>query len=178
MSMASSRLRRFFDLVVDAAAFVSGIVLFFVTVLVCADIVMRYYFNRPIQGALESSEYGLLFLTLLAAAWLARENKHVRMELLIHKLKPATQATVNGITSLVCVLICAVVTYYGVVVVLDRYRTQHRLTTTLEPLSYPLMSVIPVCFFLLVVQFILSARGYFAEAKALKKKSLQDVPVE
>ena len=173
--MNPSKLRRFFDHIVDGAAFISGIVLGLVTVLVCTDIVMRYFFNKPIQGALETSEYGLLYLTLLAAAWLARKNKHVRMELLVHKLKPATQATVNGITSLVCVLICAVVTYYGVVVVLDRYQTQHRLTTTLEPLSYPLMSIIPVCFFLLVIQFILAACDYFEEAKALKKDRPQNV---
>jgi C4-dicarboxylate transporter DctQ subunit len=171
------RLQRIFDHLVDDAAFISGIILGLVTVLVCTDIVMRYYFNKPIQGALESSEYGLLFLTLLAAAWLVKKNKHVRMELLIHRLKPATQATLNGITSLLCVLICGIVTYYGVLVVLDRYQTSHRLTTTLEPLSYPLMSIIPVCFFLLVIQFTLSAYGYFAEAKALKKNNPEDIPV-
>jgi len=170
------RLHRLFDRTVDCAAFISGIVLGLVTLLVCTDIVMRYFFNKPIQGSLESSEYGLLFLTLLAAAWLVRKNKHVRMELLVHKLKPATQAYVHGITSILCVLICGIVTYYGVLVVLDRYQTSHRLTTTLEPLSYPLMSIIPVCFFLLVIQFIIAARDYFAEAKALEKNSSQDDP--
>jgi TRAP-type C4-dicarboxylate transport system permease small subunit len=35
------------------------------------------------------------------------------MELLVHRLKPATQAYVNGITSVLCVLICGIVAYYG-----------------------------------------------------------------
>jgi len=170
------RFHRFFDHIVDYAAFISGIVLGLVTLLVCTDIVMRYFFNKPIQGSLESSEYGLLFLTLLAAAWLVRKNKHVRMELLVNKLKPATQAYINGITSILCVLICGIVTYYGVLVVIDRFQTGHRLTTTLEPLSYPLMSIIPLCFFLLIIQFIVSAYGYFAEAKALKKNRMKEDP--
>jgi C4-dicarboxylate transporter, DctQ subunit len=170
------RLQRLFDHLVDYAAFISGIILGLVTVLVCTDIVMRYFFNKPIQGALESSEYGLLFLTLLAAAWLVRKNKHVRMELLLHKLKPVTQANINGITSIVCALVCGVVTYYGILVVLDRFQTNHRLTTTLEPLSYPLISIIPLCFFLLIIQFIVSACGYFGEAKALEKHNEQDNP--
>ncbi len=155
-SIVSSTMRRL----------ISGIILGLVTVLVCVDIVMRYFFNKPIQGALESSEYGLLFLTLLAAAWLVRKEKHVRMELLVHRLKPVTQAYINGITSIVCVLICAVVTYYGILVVIDRYQTSHRLTTTLEPLSYPLMSIIPLCFFLLIIQFFLSARGSSAKRRS------------
>jgi len=170
------RFHKLFDHIVDYAAFISGIVLGLVTLLVCTDIVMRYFINKPIQGALESSEYGLLFLTLLAAAWLVRKEKHVRMELLVHKLKPTTQAYINGITSIVCALICGIVTYYGVLVVIDRFQTGHRLTTTLEPLSYPLMSIIPLCFFLLIIQFIISACGYFAEAKALENHNQQDDP--
>ncbi len=170
------RFHRCFDRIVDCGASLSGIILGLVTVLVCTDIVMRYFFNRPIQGALESSEYGLLFMTLLAASWLVRKDKHVRMELLLHKLKPVTQAYVNGMTSILCVLICAFITYYGVVVVIDRFQTGHRLTTTLEPLSYPLMSIIPLCFFLLIIQFIISAYGYFAEAKGLEKSSQRDDP--
>ena len=170
------RFHKFFDHIVDYAAFISGIVLGLVTLLVCTDIVMRYFINKPIQGALESSEYGLLFLTLLAAAWLVRKEKHVRMELLLHRLKPVTQAYINGITSILCVLICGIVTYYGVLVVIDRFQTGHRLTTTLEPLSYPLMSIIPLCFFLLIIQFIISACGYFGEAKALEDHKQQDDP--
>ena len=170
------RFHRLFDCIVDGGAAISGIILGLVTVLVCIDIVMRYFFNKPIQGALESSEYGLLFLTLLAATWLVRKDKHVRMELLIHELKPVTQAYVNGITSILCVLISGFITYYGVLVVIDRFRTGHRLTTTLEPLSYPLMSIIPLCFFLLIIQFIISAYGYFAEAKGLEKRNQQDDP--
>ena len=170
------RVHRLFDCIVDYGAALSGIILGLVTVLVCTDIVMRYFFNKPIQGALESSEYGLLFLTLLAAAWLVRKDKHVRMELLLHQLKPVTQAYVNGISSILCVLICGFITYYGVLVVIDRFQTGHRLTTTLEPLSYPLMSIIPLCFFLLIIQFIISAYGYFAEAKGLEKSNQQDDP--
>jgi TRAP-type C4-dicarboxylate transport system permease small subunit len=171
-----ARLHKFFDHLVDYAALVSGVILGLVTVLVCTDIVMRYFFNKPIQGALESSEYGLLFLTLLAAAWLVRKEKHVRMELLVHQLKPTTQAYINGITSIICALICGIVTYYGVLVVIDRFQTGHRLTTTLEPLSYPLMSIIPLCFFLLIIQFMISAYGYFGEAKALGKNRQQSNP--
>jgi C4-dicarboxylate transporter, DctQ subunit len=163
------RLHGFYDHLVDYAASISAIIMGLITVLVCTDIVMRYFFNKPIQGSLESSEYGLLFMTLLAAAWLVRKDKHVRMELVLHTFKPATQAYVNGITSILCVLICGLVTYYGILVVIDRYQTNHRLTTTLEPLSYPLMSIIPLCFLLLIIQFLISACGYFAKAKGLAK---------
>jgi C4-dicarboxylate transporter, DctQ subunit len=158
-------LLRWFDKITDSAAFAAGVVLAFITLIVCVDVFMRQFFNRPVQGALETSEFGLTFLTLLASAWLLRKDKHVRMELLLHKFNPRTQAWMNSITSLVCMLTCLLVSYYGVIVVVDRFKTGHRLTTTLEPLSYPLVSIVPVCFFLLAIQFIIAAYGFFQEAK-------------
>jgi TRAP-type C4-dicarboxylate transport system permease small subunit len=158
-------LLRLFNKITDGAAFAAGVVLAFITLIVCIDVFMRYFLNRPVQGAMETSEFGLTFLTLLASAWLLRKDKHVRMELLLHKLKPRTQAWVNSITSMICVLTCVLVFYYGLIVVVDRFKTGHRLMTTLEPLSYPLMAIVPVCFFLLTIQFILEAHRYFQEAK-------------
>ena len=161
-------MNRIFDAVVDCGAFAAGLILAFVVLLVSADIFMRYFINKPIQGSLESAEYGLLFLTLLSASWLVRRNKHVRMELLIGKLKPSTQAYVNSVTSILCAFICGLVTCYGILVVIDRYKTGHRLNTTLEPISYPLTFIIPLCFFFLFIQFIIESRCFFLEARSSK----------
>jgi C4-dicarboxylate transporter DctQ subunit len=163
-----AKLHKLFDYSVNGAAFLSAITLGFTTLLVCADIGMRYFFNKPITGVLESTEYGLLFFTLLAATWLLRRMRHVKMDLILSKLRPGAQTWVNGVTSMLCAIVCGIVTYYGVIIVIERYKTAHHLTTTLAPLSYPLMVIIPLCFFLLFIQFILSTIDYLSESKATK----------
>jgi C4-dicarboxylate transporter DctQ subunit len=168
-----TKLHKIFDSIVDCAAFISGTILAFSTLLVCADIIMRYFFNSPIPGVLETTEFGLLFFTLLASAWLMRRNKHVNMDLVLHKLKPRIQCIMNACTFALCAVICAVITYYGALTAIDRYQTNHRLSTALEPLSYPLVSIIPVCFFLLFIQSTIMTYNYILEANTLQAKNKQ-----
>jgi TRAP-type C4-dicarboxylate transport system permease small subunit len=168
---ALSALRRLFDKILDGAAFLAGTILALSVILICIDVAMRYFVRKPITGILESTEYGLVFLTLLAVAWLLRRDKHVRMDMVLKKLKPGMQAWVNGLTSAASTVICGIITYYGTIVVINCYRTGERFSSTLEPLSYPLMAIVPVCFFLLSVQSVRTTLGYFAEAKGLKSKT-------
>jgi C4-dicarboxylate transporter DctQ subunit len=164
------KLQKLFDATVVCGAFVSGVIFGLVTLFLCIDTFMRYFFNRPITGVLECTEYGLLFFTLLSAAWLLKRDKHVRMDLVISKLKPIKRAAINAVTSILGAIVCGIITYYGILVVIERFKSGQRFPSTLEPLSYPLMSVIPVCFFLLFIQFCLSALRSLADAKSARKR--------
>jgi TRAP-type C4-dicarboxylate transport system permease small subunit len=166
-----SRFRRAFDTTVDGAAFLSGTILALLVVLICIDVSMRYFAKKPITGVLESTEYGLVFFTLLPGAWLLRRDKHVRMDMVLKRLKAGTQAWVNAVTSAAATVVCGIITYYGVIVVISRFQTRDRFSSTLEPLSYPLMAIVPACFFLLFIQYFMTTCGYTAEAKALKEKA-------
>ena len=166
-----SKLHRLFDTIVDGAAFLAGTILALSVVLICIDISMRYFAKKPITGVLESTEYGLAFFTLLSGAWLLRRDKHVRMDMVLRRLKPGMQARVNAVTSAASTLVCGIITYYGTVVTVNCYKTGERFSSTLEPLSYPLMVIVPICFFLLFIQYVITTCGYAREAGALKKKT-------
>src|SRR4030088_1430685 len=36
---------------------------------ICVDVFMRYFFGRPIMGSTELTEYALVYITFLGAAW-------------------------------------------------------------------------------------------------------------
>ena len=166
-----SKLHKRFDTIVDVAAFLAGTILALSVVLICIDISMRYFAKKPITGVLESTEYGLVFFTLLSGAWLLRRDKHVRMDMVLKRVKPRTQAWVNAVTSAASTIVCGIITYYGAVVTVNCFQTGERFSSTLEPLSYPLMAIVPVCFFLLFIQYFITTYGYAVEAKALKTKT-------
>ncbi len=156
-----------FESIVNVASFCAGLLLGLAALTVTIDIVMRYFFNKPITGVLESTEYGLLFFTLLAAPWLLKMDKHVKMDLLLSKLQKITQARIYTVTSCFGFAICSLIAYYGIVVTIDRFQTGHRMPTTLEPLSYPIVSIIPICFLMLAIEFVIVACRYALEAQTL-----------
>jgi len=166
-------LHKLLDRTVDGSALIAGVIFGLVTLSVCIDIFMRYFFNRPVTGVLESTEYSLLFFTLLGAIWVLKKDHHVKMDLVIGRLKPVTRELLNVITSVLSAMVCGTITYYGILVVIERFKTGHRLVSTLEPLSYPLTAVIPFCFFLMFIQFLISAYRSWGKAKSMPKDTRQ-----
>ena len=63
--------------------------------LVCADVLMRYAFNKPSNWAFEVSTmmYGALFM--MCGAYTLAQNGHVRGDFLYGSMKPRTQATLD-----------------------------------------------------------------------------------
>ena len=44
---------------------------------------MRYFLNRPLVWVLELTEYALLWVTFLGAAWLLRQGGHVQVDVIV-----------------------------------------------------------------------------------------------
>lgn len=74
----------------------SYVVLPLLTLLITADVVLRYVFNAPLSWGLEASRHLLLVFFLFGLVESFRVGEHVSMELLTAKLSP----TVNRIISL------------------------------------------------------------------------------
>src|SRR5262245_35068262 len=78
------------------------------TLAICAEVLLRYGFNSPIRWVVEISEYALLWITFLGAAWVLRNGGHVRVDILLQYLSPAAlrvcgliSAGAGGVTTLV-----------------------------------------------------------------------------
>src|SRR4030042_4723038 len=73
-----------FDRLLDFFAVLAGIVAAFITVAVSAGIITRFMFNRPLAWVIEISEYSLLYIAFLSAAWGMKNNKHVSRAFVYH----------------------------------------------------------------------------------------------
>lgn len=155
-----------FDRVLDALALVCGALLTFVMLAVCVDIVLRYYFNSPFMWLAEISEYVLLYVTFLGSAWLLRREGHVVTDLLINALGPRGQAAMGILSSIVGVVICLTLVWYGVEVTWDNFVRGVYRTTILEVPKAPLLAVIPFGSLLLLVQFVRRTLGYVEKWRA------------
>ena len=75
-----TRLGRIIDQINFVMVIISAILLLGLTFLVGTDITLRYLFYRPLGWVKEVSEYILVFLGFLVAAWILKDDAHVKME--------------------------------------------------------------------------------------------------
>lgn len=137
------------------------------------DVVMRSLLDRPTQWVIEVSEICLVGITFLGAAWVLRSEGHVKIDIFLLRLDPKRQALLNSITSIVGIIICLVVAWYGAKVTLDHFERGIRSPTQLAPPAFPDYLVISLGSFFLAVQFLRRAYGYLrGGAKAPQEREV------
>lgn len=77
------------------------------------DVVMRAFFDRPIKGTFELSEYLLSISILLGAAYTQQVKGHVGVDFVIKRLSGRKRALVESITNLGSLIILVLLAWQG-----------------------------------------------------------------
>jgi TRAP-type C4-dicarboxylate transport system permease small subunit len=143
-----------FDRLLDLFAILAGIIIGFITISVCAGILSRYFLNRPLSWVVEISEYGLLYMTFLVAAWVLRHERHVSVDLVYNRLSRRNQSMASIFTSIVAGIVFLIVTFYGFKVTKHQFDTKYFTPTILEAPKFVVTLIIPVGTSLLFIQIV------------------------
>jgi TRAP-type C4-dicarboxylate transport system permease small subunit len=81
--------------------------------LTTADVISRGFFNKPIPGVMETSEYMLAVIILLGAAYTQQVKGHVWVDFLTARLSQHVQNVLRIITDLASLFIISLVVYMG-----------------------------------------------------------------
>jgi len=87
--------------------------------LTASDVVSRGFFNKPIPGSMELSEYILAVFILLGAAYTQQVKGHVGVDFLTSRLSPRTQVVCQIITTALSLFIIAIVIWQGLIIALE-----------------------------------------------------------
>lgn len=155
-----------FDRVLTILLVLAGVLLISCWLSICLEVVMRYFLNRPQVWVVEISEYTLAWVTFLGAAWLLKEEGHVKIDILLNQLSPRMQSLLNIITSSLCVMIWLILTWYSGQVIWHFFEDGLVTQTTLELPRAPIYAIVPIGSFLLFVQFLRRTRGYVGRWRA------------
>ncbi|HDM09804.1 MAG: TRAP transporter small permease [Deltaproteobacteria bacterium] len=158
-----STLDRIFDGLLKAFAWLAGFMMMFALVSVSVDVVLRYFFNKPIGWVLQISEYILLYIPFLAAGYVLRQEGHIRIDIILNRISRRLQNRINMVTSLVGALVMLILTYYSTYVTYDFYQ---RGVPTLKYLKIPeflVIMVIPAGCFVFAVEFVRRAFRLYRE---------------
>jgi len=165
-----TRLGKLFDQVNFIMIIIAAILLVGMTFLVGTDITLRYVFYRPLGWVKEVSEYILVFLGFLVAAWILKDDGHVKMDLVLNNVSPRVQTMMNIITSLISIIVVFIIAWFSLRVILQFYQTKLVTPSVLEPQKWVLMTPIFVGSLLLAIQFIRRTYAFMAKWKTLSKQ--------
>ncbi|MCP4021183.1 MAG: TRAP transporter small permease [Desulfobacteraceae bacterium] len=143
-----------FDRVLNIMMFLAGIMLIFIMLSVCLEVILRTFFNHSLTWVTEVTEIMLLYITFLGSAWVLREGGHVKVDIILSHLKPKNNAILGIFSSILGVFVCCILTIYGFKVTMECINKGLYTTTTLEIPMFLIIGVIPIGGLMLFVQFI------------------------
>ncbi len=145
-------IERAFNLV--AALFIFGLMLIGV-----AQVLGRKILNMPVFGYIDLIEISMAAFAFLGIAWCERLGGHVRMDLVLGRIRGRTRWLAEIFGTLVAMFVIAVLAYYGFTHFLRAYELGDSTIDAEYPI-WPSKLVVPLAFGLLWLRLLVHLLGY------------------
>ena len=152
-------------------AFLAGIILVFIMLSVGLDVILRYFFNSPMIWVTEVTECLLLYITFLGTGWLLRDEGHVKVDIILNRLKPRSIAFFGILSSLVGIFVSIMLAFYGMSVTWNYFRRGIYTPTAMEIPVAAIILIIPIGSFMLLIGFVRRTGRFIGEYWIKKNQS-------
>lgn len=154
------------DRVIGFMAFVAGLLLVAAVLIVCFEIFMRYFVQRPQVWTVEVCEYILFSMAFLGAPWLLKEGGHVNIDIFVSHLSPRRRHGMELISTSVGIIISSIICWFSITTSYESWSTGVLLTKTLNVPKYYFLMLIALGYFFLLLVF---ARQFIDHIRRLKE---------
>jgi len=129
-----------------------------------ADVMLRGFFNKPIPGTFELSQYILAIFILLGAAYTQQVKGHVGVDFVTSRLSPRLQVACEILTTLLSLFIIAIVIWQGWVEGISEKTVSDQLRIP----QYPFRVLVAVGGFLLWLELLIDLFGAFGKLRRIE----------
>ncbi|EGL83110.1 Tripartite ATP-independent periplasmic transporter DctQ component [Caldalkalibacillus thermarum TA2.A1] len=137
----------------------SMLILLFMMFLVCADVVGRFFFNRPIRGTFEMTELGIGLLIFFSLSYTHLCREHISIDFIIKKFPKILQDVLDVVIRFIIFILQLLISWkmmqYG-----SRVMASNQITADLGLPLYPFvyLAAVGALLFALVALFKTSAQ--------------------
>lgn len=157
-----ARLEARFGTLLEALAGIASLALLAMVAIICGDVLTRNVavpgLPRGIAWSNEISELLLYLMTLLAAPWLLREGRHIRVDILLRALPKRTAYACEWISDALGFACCCWLVFYGASAAKKSWAGDALSIKTLVMPEWWFLLPLPVCFLLLAIEFVFRMR--------------------
>jgi len=143
-----------FDKLVNLLGLVAGILLVALTVLVCCDVMARYFRLFAMPWSLDFAQYGLFVITFFGAPWVLINHGHITIDLVVDRLSNERARVLRRISHTIGALMSGALFLFTCEVL---RRTYSDGTTVPDTFMFPewwIYAFAPTTFLLLMIIFI------------------------
>jgi TRAP-type C4-dicarboxylate transport system permease small subunit len=159
--------KHFFDWIVDVMAILAGVLLVGAVLIESIEVVMRYFFHRPLIWAVEVCEYILFSIAFLGAPWLLKKGGHVNVDVIIERISPRSRRYLELVICGIGIFISAVIVWFSAITAWDSYMSGIVVTKTLTVQKHSFIFLITWGYLFLLIEFV---RQFHNRIKHLKEK--------
>ena len=125
-------------------------------VVVFYDVIVRYIFHHATIWAYDMAYFFYAGNFLLAGAYVLRHHSHIRVDVIFNLFSRRGKAIIESCFYLVITIpLMVVMVYSGIVFAIDSWVFLERSAYTVwHPPVYPIKTVIPIAYFMLLIQAI------------------------
>jgi len=156
-------LDRINTLLVNSFAYIAGIMVILLMLVITSDVALRYLTGKTITWAFESSEYVLLYITFLGTTWLLRHDNHVKLDVIATKLSPRKAIYLNIFASFLLVITCALLLWYGAGTTIDAFESSSNYIKYYTLPKGMFLIIIPIASVLLLIESIKRTYSYIRQ---------------
>ena len=145
--------------------FFGALVMIGLMLLTVGDVVLRYFFNAPILGSFELTEFILVVMVFFAIPWATVKKANVRVDLFVGRLPLRVRTIFDIVTCFMGLIVTALFAWYTVPQAIYIWRL-YSVSDMLEIPVYPFYFMVAFGFFLLffvlvanLIEFIKKAKG-------------------
>ena len=135
-------------------AYLAGFLMAAMMVVICLDVLLRNLGYQSSAHFFTFTEYALLMVPCLGAPWLVREKGHIYVEILLMALSPRQRAVITSIIGVACVVVCAVIAWYGFTVTISDYLQNEKDVRSLDMPRWMVIGFIPLAFAMMALEFL------------------------
>jgi TRAP-type C4-dicarboxylate transport system permease small subunit len=137
-----------YELLLKGLAAAAALLLGATALAITLDVVARNMGLGTVPWILEVSEYVLPLATFFVAPWLLRQNQHVRLDVLLHRLP-----WLEYVANVLGLAVSGVLVVYGVRTILNSAQQNSMVLKSVVFPEWWLYAPVPLCFALLLVEF-------------------------
>jgi TRAP-type C4-dicarboxylate transport system permease small subunit len=147
---------------IEALALAASMALLAMVAIICADVLTRNValpgLPRGLAWSNEISELLLYAITLLAAPWLLREGRHIRVDIVLRALPRRAAYACEWIADVLGLASCCWLVVYGSSAALKSWQGDALSIKTLVMPEWWFLAPLPICFALLAIEFVFRMR--------------------
>lgn len=166
-------LARFFDRATALCGALAAILVLAVTLLITTDVLMRNLLRTPLAFSVEFSEYTMLFLTALTAPWLLKRGEHVRIDLVLQRIRPRVAWLCEVAGDLIGLALSLLMGWYAIRVGIASFQSGTKLVKQFTIPEWWMMIPLPVMFCLLAIGFVLRLHAVTRGPRGPRKEGAQ-----